>query len=94
MERLLMWQSAQAGFSAREIGRCLSRDHHTVMRHTAASRRLGLITDLALAGHFREARQLVIEQSGLQDGPVTLDLIDELEEIVKSSVRSSPPFPY
>jgi hypothetical protein len=87
-----MWQSAQAGLSAREIGRRLSRDHYTVVRHTAASRFDDLVGDLALTGQFDQAR-LLLKQRGSQDSSMTLQLIDECEELVQSWVRALPPFP-
>jgi len=89
-----MWQSVRAGVSAREIGRRLLRDHHTVLRHTAASRVHDLVCDLALAEQFREARWLLKQQGRSKDRTVTLQLIKELETLVRSLVRALPPCPY
>jgi hypothetical protein len=93
-ERLLMWHLVRAGISAREIGRRLLRDHHTVVRHTAASRFQALVSDLALAGQFREARRLLKQHGGSPDGPVTLQLINELQKLARWRLRTLPPCPY
>jgi IS30 family transposase len=58
-ERFAMWRLAGEGHSAREIGRQLGRDHHSVRRHLERHRGEGLALDLALHGKRGSAREMV-----------------------------------
>jgi hypothetical protein len=92
VERLLILQLVQSGLSAREVGRRLSRDHHTVTRHAAPSRLDDLASALALAGHYPEARS-ILKQHG-QSRSATATLIAELEDLARRRRRPLPPFPF
>jgi hypothetical protein len=58
-ERLAMWRWAGLGASARQIGRHLRRDHHTVSRHLQPDWGEALALELALAGRRLDAREMV-----------------------------------
>jgi hypothetical protein len=58
-ERLAMWRWAGLGASARQIGRHLRRDHHTVSRHLQQDWGEALALDLALTGRRLDAREMV-----------------------------------
>ena len=58
-DRLAIWRCGLSR-SAREIGRLVSRDHHTVLRHRQVESGEALALELALFGRESDAREMLV----------------------------------
>jgi hypothetical protein len=87
VERFYMYQLSLAGRSAREIGRLLGRDHHTVMRHSAATRAFELASALVLESHFAEARLVLARVADRPRAAAVRTQIGELRRLAPATRR-------